>query len=434
MVRSIFEPLVAQGWMASASVLVVTPSETEFYGFGSTTAGASTPPTENTPYEVGSITKTFTALATAREIVAGGMSIDTPMQELVSFAVPDFQGTPIRIRDVVTHGSALPRTVEEYVHDAQDIYRDFDMPQLREWLPRYRLPRAPASEYEYSNVAVGWLGAVLAERAHMPYREYLQREVLAPLHMTDSWFAMNESAEHSARMPVPYDGDLQRLSRLHFTEAMVGAGGLVSTAADMARYMRAQVGIDVAPFAAAIDMTHDQHRVYRDGPTLGMAWFHGEHGALWHGGATNGFSSSLIIHPDSQFAVLVMANNEDAWSVVAEASMAVTDALSGQPPRDLHLPEPGQDDAAVVQQCVGSYDLTFNGQTGVVRMLADTSGKPSLDLGPDGRFRLTARVPGAYFSRTLPMAVLCEGLESGAFTRLHIVFLDGREYTAPRHH
>src|SRR5574337_982257 len=139
-------------------VVMVDDGHAQVTGFGRLADGRA--PDGGTVFEIGSVTKTFTALLLAHAVQAKTVSLDTPVAQL------------------------LPDNLQPA--DLDNPYADYGRGRLRAFLAGYALPRDPGAAYEYSNLGFGLLGEALAEQAKLPYGELLRRVVLAPLGMDSS--------------------------------------------------------------------------------------------------------------------------------------------------------------------------------------------------------------------------------------------------------
>ena len=131
--------------------------------------------TSSTIYEIGSITKLFTGMLLAQAVDAGTVQLGDPIQKYLppGIQAPTYEDEPIKLVDLATHRSALPR----------DIDTD-SLPKLYGWLDAYRLSRAPGSRYAYSNVGYALLGDILARLAGSDYDTLEYQSISRPLGLT----------------------------------------------------------------------------------------------------------------------------------------------------------------------------------------------------------------------------------------------------------
>ena len=172
---------------------------------GSTSLDASAPVSADTLFEVGSISKTFTALLLADMVNRGEVALDDPVEKFLpqaagALTLRDYTGAPIRLVDLATHRSGLPRLPDNMPSGAQsDPYADYRESDLLRYLQRRAVliekdggatRRKRDERYEYSNLGFGLLGYVLGRAAGTTYADLLQRRVLTPLALTATWLVV----------------------------------------------------------------------------------------------------------------------------------------------------------------------------------------------------------------------------------------------------
>jgi CubicO group peptidase (beta-lactamase class C family) len=273
------------------------------------------PPAADTIFEIGSITKVFTATVLAQMALEGLVSLDDPVQRFLPAGVElQVRGRAITLADLATHTSGLPRLPKGLlwlaISERKNPYANFGVDSLEAAVSAARPRRAPGGKIRYSNFGAGLLGHVLALRAGKSYEELVVERICAPLGLSDTSIAVPE--EKAARFaqghnrrgkPVPH-WDLPSLP---------GAGALRSTVADLLTFLEAQLGPRPPELAAAIELTHEP-RARRGPMSIGLGWLiHTPKGqpfpAIWHDGGTGGFRSVAGFVEESETAVVVLSNS-----------------------------------------------------------------------------------------------------------------------------
>ncbi|MEZ5920973.1 MAG: serine hydrolase, partial [Parvularculaceae bacterium] len=193
----------------------------------------------DTIFEIASLTKIFTALLLGVEVVEGRMKVKDPLQDYLPYGVtaPSFEGRPITLLDLATHGSALPLRPNNLVNpaaDAPDKYAGYTLDQLYRGLPDYQLSYAPGSRFQYSNLAFALLGQAIARRENMNYADVLQKRVINPLGLSDT--SLVEDPNKAARRAQGYGLYLEPVSP-GGESALSPAYGLRSTADDLLTFL-----------------------------------------------------------------------------------------------------------------------------------------------------------------------------------------------------
>ncbi|MFJ8018582.1 serine hydrolase domain-containing protein [Streptomyces sp. NPDC096339] len=304
-------------------VAAVTDGQVGFAGAGTTGGGGSGTPGADTLFEIGSVTKTFTALALARMAVAGTVDLDEPLARLLpeGTVVPSRDGQDITLRHLATHTSGLPRLPKGMMPRAllrprtPDPYAGCTADVLLSGLAHTRLGAAPGRRVRYSNLGAGLLGLALARRAGTGYEQLVTSQVCAPLAMSDT--LVSAPATRPGRLAQGHDGRRRPTPPWNLAD-LAGAGGLWSTATDLVSYVRAQLdGGGPGELAEAIRLSRQvEHR------SNGFAWMHlgwtahrlhprqGAHLQIWHNGGTGGFSSFVGFDPETGTAVVVLSNTQ----------------------------------------------------------------------------------------------------------------------------
>ena len=301
---------------AVAGILDLADGQPLISGTGSLRAANGPAPDADTTFEIGSITKTFTALALAQAVVTGRLSLDTPVRVILpaGTAVPFRDAVEITVEHLARHTSGLPRSPQRLglravwaaVARGEDPYVPINTPVLLERLSRTRLRKTPGKGHtRYSNFGAAVLGVALTQvYGRATYREMIEDVVLQPLGLTATTAEGKTEAEGHAfrRRPAP---------NWHL-DGLAGAGALRSTARDLLSYVGAQLQPDQTPLAEAIRLTHvllePAARM-----TVGLGWMRSLSRAgpmFWHNGGTGGFRSFAGFLPDRGVAAVVLVNDQ----------------------------------------------------------------------------------------------------------------------------
>jgi CubicO group peptidase (beta-lactamase class C family) len=418
------------------SAVVVAGGEVRIVTHGRMALGKDAPITPDTLFEVGSITKTFTALLLADMVIRGEVNLDDPVEKWLpqdrgfrgGLKLRDHTGAPIRLVDLATHRSGLPRLPDNMANGTRaDPYVDYREQQLLIYLKdRATLVESDGGKttkrrdeaYAYSNLGFGLLGYVLGRAASTSYADLLQQRILTPLGLNATYLDIPRGAT-----PIYSNGhylDRGATLKLHKHwrfDVLAPAGALIMSARDMGRYAQAASGAIDTPLKAAFALAQKK---YGDGMSQmnpqGLAWILAPlngRTVFSHDGMTGGFASSIWVDPERKSAVAVLAN----------ASNPVTDIA-------LHLIEPGiplknlaamravavQVDAKTMAAYVGTYRLGPNFD--VTIRLRD--GKLFAQATGQGEFELFGKSDSVFFARITPLEIAFEELKDGKAMRFQI--------------
>ena len=288
----------------------------------------------DTIFEMGSITKVFTATLLTLAVERGEVKLDDPVGKYLpaSVHVPERGGRQITLRDLSQHMSGLPRMPTNFApKDVDNPFADYDDARLFAFLNDYALQRDIGAKWEYSNLGVGLLGEALARRAGMSYATLLKTRILDPLGMTSSGVTL--TPDEQRRFAVGHDAYLRRTPHWDLA-ALSGAGALRSDAEDMLTFLAANIGLKPTPLKSAMDATLAVKRIPNmpnNEQALGWNVRHSPYGDIvWHNGETGGFHTMIAFNPKEKVGVVVMTNaataaggDDIAFHILAGAPLAV---------------------------------------------------------------------------------------------------------------
>ncbi len=264
-------------------------------------------------FEIGSITKTFTATLLADMAREGLVALDDPVaRHLPPEVRMPGHGREITLEDLASHRSGLPRLPKGLLWPAltryrRDPYAHLDSAWLGAAVERTQPRREPGRRASYSNYGPGLLAYALAQRAGCTYDALVQRRICEPLALRDTGTSVDGGrlAQGHSRFgrPVPH---------WHF-DALAGAGALRSTAADLLTFLALHAGEPTGPLAHAARETHTE-RASGGRTAFGLGWIilPPRRGlpfqTLFHDGGTGGFRSLAGVVPERRLAVVLLSS------------------------------------------------------------------------------------------------------------------------------
>ncbi len=309
-VDSAARPYIQLKSTVGLSIGVLWNGKKYFYGYGETKRGNKQLPNEQTLYEIGSITKTFTAILLADAVNRHLINLDDPLNKFLPDSIPSlvYDGTPITLKTLANHTSGLPRMPDNfYPSDPGDPFKDYSVADLYGFYMNFKPVRKPGEKYEYSNLGFGTLSVVLTGVFQKDYAELVREKIAGPLRMRDTKEFLDKN--DSLRFATGYNENGSKSSPWEF-EAMEGAGSLRSDAKDMLKYAEANLGKAPRQLEDDIALTHKV--TFNDGGLkLGLAWHYikvGDREVIFHNGETGGYHSFLAIDTDKKIAVIILSN------------------------------------------------------------------------------------------------------------------------------
>jgi serine-type D-Ala-D-Ala carboxypeptidase/endopeptidase len=264
----------------------------------------------DTVFEIGSVSKVFTALLLQEMVDSGEVKLDDPIGKYLPASVktPTRNGREITLEDLATQTSGLPRMPDNFApKDGNNPYADYTVENMYDFISHYQLTRDIGAEYEYSNLGVGLLGHILALRAGTSYETLAVRRICDPLQMNSTRITL--TPELKARLAHGHDSAGGKVSNWDLP-AFAGAGGLRSTANDMLRFLAANVGLTNTSLLKAMIATQQPRHSTGVLRKIGLIWqIQTASGTTWHNGGTGGYHSYIGFKKDPPRAVVVLANS-----------------------------------------------------------------------------------------------------------------------------
>ncbi len=287
----------------------------------------------NHVFEIGSISKQFTAYGILILKEEGKLELDSPVGRYVDGLPEDWAG--VTLHRLLTHTSGLPDFEEALGYG---IYRE--TPTDDEFLARITkltIEFRPGERWSYSNTNYWLLARVIERCSGLPYADFMQRRIFVPLGMTATRSALPREV-----LPGRASGYERRNNRLENHEAIQpstgrGLGDIATTVADMARWEREQLSPRLVSAATAelarvpVKLNSGEESPY------GYGWFTGKilrFSTLHHDGQTAGFVASYLRVPERGLAVIVLCNEYGG------PATPIAEYVAGQVDSALRKPRP----------------------------------------------------------------------------------------------
>lgn len=344
-------------WKVPGVSVAIVRNDSVLYtkGYGVLAVGGA-PVNDQTLFEIGSSTKAFTATLIAMLVTDGKMHYDDRMsQYLPGFALYDpVASAELTIRDALTHRSGLARGELAWLGSTGS--RDDVLHRLR-----FLKPESPfRSRWSYQNMMYLAAGQAAAAAGGVSWDDLVKRRILGPLGMTSTVVTWQGLSNPNVALPHGLTGD-SIFVKPHFNgDNIAPAGSILSTAHDMAQWLRFQLNDGVAGgtrlvSTAALRETHTPQIVMGAGgggggrggaadsvpetvfSTYGMGWmvedYHRQ--LMWqHGGNTDGMTTAVGMLPERRFGVVVLSNMNGS-PLPALLMHYIFDRQLGLPVRDL---------------------------------------------------------------------------------------------------
>lgn len=273
--------------------------------------------TPQTPFILGSTSKSFTALAVMQLVEAGKIELDAPVTRYLPwFRTADQAASDqITVRHLLNQNSGLPVDAGRegfWENDQSDTALENGIRQLA----GVRLNHPAGQAYEYSNGNYNTLGLIIQAVSGRSYEDYIQSAIFAPLDMRHSAAAVSDPAVRDLASgyrswlywPIPFEAPYPR--------RMTPAGFLISSAEDMAHHLIAQLndgsyGNSHVVSAQGMATLHAAGATMHSTSAYGMGWvIHHQPQAtrFEHNGDTSNFHSNMLLLPEEQLGIVILMN------------------------------------------------------------------------------------------------------------------------------
>jgi CubicO group peptidase (beta-lactamase class C family) len=278
--------------------------------------------TPETPFLIGSVTKSFTALAIMQLSEAGQVELDAPVQRYLPWwqvADPD-ASTRVTVRHLLYQVSGMSKATGNAYATSGDTHDSALEDRVRA-LSDAELTQPVGTTWQYSNANYWTLGMIVQAVAGQSYETYIQQHIFGPLQMSNSYTSGIEAVQNGLPTGHRYWYGFPVASEVPFDRGGLGSGGLSSSAQDMTRYLslylnHGQHGVTtlISP-AGAAELQRAGVPTGLDGVSYAMGWDVGQvlgTTMISHDGSGFDSHANVVLLPDSGWGVVVMENGENS--------------------------------------------------------------------------------------------------------------------------
>ncbi|MEO9893270.1 serine hydrolase [Aurantibacter sp.] len=341
---------IEYGLNGAIAIGIIDQDGIRYYNFGTRdSSGAAV--NEHSIFEIGSISKTFTATLLADQTLNGDLKLEDPINELLPnrVEIPVLAKQQITLGQLSDHTSGLPNMPRNFKPANQkNPFADYTPLQMYEFISNYTPTREAGTNFEYSNLAFGLLGHTLSLHVGKTYEDLVSEVITGPLGMKETKITFDEQMINNLAVGKNEFG--QSTENWNFS-TLAGAGAIRSSTSDMIKYLSAQLGLTQSPLMQAFELTqHKRHEMYRvrrgDNPLgMGLGWIidtNSDGNTYWHGGSTGGYTSYIGFNKTMQKGVVVLATGHDpsdigAYLMYADSLNEIKRSLSTELARKIDL-------------------------------------------------------------------------------------------------
>lgn len=314
-IDELISALLAEYGVPGIAVAVVHEGEVAFaQGYGVRSVETNEPVAEDTQFSIGSITKSFTALAIAQQVDAGTLDLDAPITDYL----PDFQLSDPAMTEKLTLRALLSNTAGFAPDDIAWYSGSLQtMAEVAEYVQTLPVTSEPGTTYAYNNLGYALAGYVLEQVTGQSWHDYVRENILLPLEMdsaTTSFAAMQQTDNHVE--PHIFDireGSAKQIPFFTNDAPIAPAGAINASVLEMANYVLLQLSDgsfngDPIVSEALLDEMHSEQV-----PGYGLGWVPAEYEGyeiVWHNGSIDGLGALLMTVPSENLGVVMMMNGD----------------------------------------------------------------------------------------------------------------------------
>ena len=401
-VKDMVRARVDDGKTMGMVIGVVDADGASYFGYGKMAASGDETPSKVSVFEIGSITKVFTATLLADAVQRGEVDYNDTIEMHLpgDVGVPTKDGKSITLEHLSVQNSGLPRMPDNFApKDPQNPFADYMPEDLYEFLGRVELKRGVGEAYEYSNVGVGLLGHLLERASGLSYEALVVDRIAKVVGMPDTAITLSEAM--NARLAKGHQGTNE--SPNWDLAVLAGAGAIRSTAQDMIVFLEANLGLRDTPLLGAMRETHvSRAKAGSESMEIGLGWhirIMEDGGKIhWHNGGTGGYRSFAGFVQDPPLGVVVLTNSggagdDDIGFHLLDESIPMANAIARS---EVTL------DVSILERYVGKYELQPSAvldidlKSGQLR--AQLTGQPRFPIFPESETEFFYKIVEAQLS------------------------------------
>lgn len=297
-------PSIAVGIVLDGKIIYVK-------GFGYADRANKKSADENTVYQIGSVTKTFTGNILAQIIVEKKISLDDPLAKFFPKTLKfptDKNAKAITVKDIATHSAEFPRYPANLERIDGDPILGFSRQQLYQGIELIKIENVAGNRYFYSNFGYGVLGTALENLTDKTLTELFSQRIFQPLKMKSSRLVLNDKLK--TNLAIPYrDDNPNRKTEPWDMGALAGAGNIFSSVNDLSLFMNEMLKVT--------EVNKTQQKEYLK---INETWSYGlgcfvinsktkNTKIIYHAGDIDGYASYLILYPEYKAGLVILTNS-----------------------------------------------------------------------------------------------------------------------------
>lgn len=279
-------------------------------GYGVRDVSTGVPVTAQTLFSIGSITKSFTALAAMQQVEAGRVDLDAPIVTVLpDLPHPDTRFEQVTLRHLLSHTSGLQ--VDDGLWTGRQAE---DRDALAAAIIARPLTSDPGEAFAYNNVAYAVAGVVLEQATSETWESLIETNIFAPLNMDTAAVSL-EAYQAAADYALPHVIDVrlgsQPVALTYDISLIAPAGAIFASAQDMAQYALLQLGDGTIDGVPVVTQAHLDEMHTAEAHDYALGWTNTRYESVdlvWHNGSIDGFYAGMTLVPAEDLGIIVLTN------------------------------------------------------------------------------------------------------------------------------
>lgn len=311
--------------ISALSIAVYYKGEEIIKHYGELDKGQKNQPTNETIYEIASVTKTFVGTIIAQAEIEGRLSIEDDIRKYMGgpYENLEFETNPIRIKHLLTHTSELPRFLPESINNLfnniddelpfriVEIEKAYSKKKFLEDLETVSLDTIPGTRFAYSNADTELAAYILEQVYNKPFDEILAEHICKVANMPNTRIRLNEKQKKN--LANGYFGASDRIAPNMSTTLWGASGAGKSTLVDLLNYIKFQLDEQNKSVQKTHQTLYDKEIIFGDpNNKIGYFWIINEDENLGrflsHHGGANGTQNWLVLYPEIELGISIVSN------------------------------------------------------------------------------------------------------------------------------
>ena len=298
-------------------------------GFGYADIENKISATENTIYQLGSVTKVFTGHLLAEFISKNFISLTDPVESFFPSSIKfptSSNGQPVTLKEIATHTSEFPRYPENLRRVDPNPIKGYSKDEMLKGIELVNINTATGTRYNYSNFGYGILGVAMENHLKKNLANLMEEYIFHPLNMSQSSLLLNSTLEEQLAIPYLDNSPFTRTEPWEM-ETLSGAGNLFSSVSDLNKFM-----IALLDTGNVNEIQQTKYFKINDKWSYGLGCFivdsqKYDTQVIYHGGDIDGYASSLTLYPEFNLGIVILTNLGEG-QVIGEVFSKIDDFVA----------------------------------------------------------------------------------------------------------